>query len=196
MNENSHTFFPLAFRMKYIARWGLMRSSEPENLLEHSAECAILAHALALIGNRYFGKRYDAASLAVKALYHDTSEIYTGDLPTPIKYHNHAISESYKDIEKEACERLVSKLPEELRPDYRDALDHDSDPDEKKLIKAADKLCAYIKCLSECRSGDREFAEALQTTRRSLEKRAEDCPELGYFMDNLLGNFEKSLDQL
>ena len=195
-NREKNTFFPLAFRMKYIARWGLMRGTEPENLLDHSAECAMLAHALACIGNTYFGKHYDAGNIAVKALYHDISEIYTGDLPTPIKYRNDAISSSYKQIEKEACDRLLSKLPAPLRDIYGDALDHESDDGERVLIKAADKLCALIKCMNECRNGNREFSEAQALTRASLEKRAESCPELRWFMEHLLDEFEKSLDEL
>lgn len=193
---DNFTFFPLAFRMKYIDRWGLMRGTDTENLLEHSAECAILAHALACIGNAYFGKHYDAGGIAVKALYHDTSEIYTGDLPTPVKYQNAALSESYKAIEREACERLLAKLPEALYDTYRCALDHESDEDVRKLVKAADKLCALIKCIRETENGNREFAAALASTRASVEKSAADCPELRYFTENILPEFEKSLDEL
>lgn len=194
--EAKDAFFPLAFRMKYIGRWGLMRGTEPENLLEHSAECAMLAHALARIGNDVFGKNYDAGAVAVGALYHDISEIYTGDLPTPIKYHNNAISESYKQIEREACERLLFKLPDSLQAAYRDALEHDGASEEAVLIKAADKLCALIKCVQERRFGNREFDEAYETILASVEKLAARCEELAYFVANFLPGFDKSLDEL
>ncbi len=193
---NNNTFFPLAFRMKYIGRWGLMRNTSGENLLEHSAECAMLAHALALIGNNFFGKQYDADAISVKALYHDISEIYTGDLPTPVKYHNTDISSSYKDIERGAVEKLISKLPEKLQPDYSDALDHESDEESRIIIKAADKLCALIKCIQEIGNGNREFVAAEKASREALNKLAVSCPELLYFMENFLPEFEKSLDEL
>lgn len=192
----NYTFFPLAFRMKYINRWGLMRNTVSENLLEHSAECAMIAHALAVIGNTYFGKNYDADGIAVRALYHDISEIYTGDLPTPVKYHNKDISSSYKDIEKSACEKLLSKLPEEMKNTYACALDHEETPEVKTLIKAADKLCALIKCMQETGDGNREFTAAATATRASLESISQNCEELSYFMKNFLGEFEKSLDEL
>lgn len=191
-----NAFFPLAFRMKYIARWGLMRGTESENLLEHSGECAMLAHALACIGNEYFGKSYDEGQIAVKALYHDISEIFTGDLPTPVKYHNTAISSSYKQIEQESCERLLQKLPEPLRQLYRRSLDHESQQEQARLIKAADKLCALIKCMTERRFGNHEFDSAYDTTLASVEKLAADCEELDWFMKHLIGGFEKTLDEL
>ena len=190
-----YTFFPLAFRMKYINRWGLMRNSIPENLLEHSAECAMLAHALATVGNEKFGKKYDVGSIVIKALYHDISEIYTGDMPTPVKYHDSHISESYKEIEKSACETLLSKLPDDLKTSYSSALDHDSG-EEKIIIKAADKLCALIKCIQEQKIGNGEFSKALEANRASVEKIAESCEELRYFVDNLLHEFERPLDEL
>lgn len=193
---SNNTFFPLAFRMKYINRWGLMRNTQNENLLEHSSECAMLAHALALIGNTYFGKSYNADNIAVKALYHDISEIYTGDLPTPVKYHNSYISESYKDIEKGASEKLLSRLPSELRKEYESALDHESDEEEKILIKSADKLCALIKCVDEIYNGNREFLQAEKSTRESVNRMAVNCPELDYFVKHFLPEFEKSLDEL
>ena len=191
----SYSFFPLAFRMKYISRWGLMRNSIPENLLEHSAECAMLAHALAVIGNERFGKRYDAGDIAVKALYHDISEIYTGDLPTPVKYANGAIHDSYKDIEKSACETLCAKLPKELTKTFTSALDEAETPESYRIVKAADKLCALIKCIEEVGNGNREFTAALKATRASLDKMAKECDELAYFMNVLLPEFDKPLDE-
>ena len=191
----SLSFFPLAFRMKYIGRWGLMRNSIPENLLEHSAECAMLAHALAEIGNTMYGKHYDAGEIAVKALYHDISEIYTGDLPTPVKYANRDISKSYKDIEHSACMTLCGKLPDALEKRYEDFLDHESDEQTRRLVKAADKLCALIKCMEEVQNGNREFSAALKATRLSLDEMAKTSGELAYFMDTLLPEFEKTLDE-
>lgn len=191
-----NTFFPLAFRMKYINRWGLMRNTVNENLLEHSAECAMLSHALAEIGNTYFGKQYDAGNIAVKALYHDISEIYTGDLPTPVKYRNSDISESYKSIERGAVEKLLSKLPDELENSFSDALDHEICSDEALLIKSADKLCALIKCMQETNDGNKEFSAALEATKKSVSALAEKCPELKYFNEHFLPEFNKSLDEL
>lgn len=195
---DSFTFFPLAFRMKYINRWGLMRNTDSENLLEHSAQCAMLAHALAVIGNTCFGKSYNADQIATKALYHDISEIYTGDLPTPVKYDNSDISASYKEIEKAACTKLLSKLPPELHDEYASALDHENscDKNEKLLIKAADKLCALIKCIQETNHGNREFSAASVSIKSSVESMSRECPELAYFVENFLKEFEKSLDEL
>jgi 5'-deoxynucleotidase len=190
-----YTFFPLAFRMKYINRWGLMRNSVPENLLEHSAECAMLAHALATIANEKFGKNYDVGSIVTKALYHDISEIYTGDLPTPVKYHDAHISASYKEIENSARESLLEKLPQDLKGAYSLALDHESG-DEKIIIKAADKLCALIKCIQEQKIGNGEFSKALEANRAAVEKLAESCEALRYFIDNLLCEFERPIDEL
>lgn len=190
------TFFPLAFRMKYINRWGLMRNTSCENLLEHSAECAMLAHALAVIGNTRCGRNYLPDRIAVKALYHDISEIYTGDLPTPVKYHSEDISRSYKAIEKGSADKLLSKLPDDMRACYSDALDHESDSGERIIIKAADKLCALIKCILELGNGNREFNAAEKSTRKSLEAMAQTCPELSIFMKEFLPEFEKPLDEL
>ncbi len=196
LDMDSYTFFPLAFRMKYINRWGLMRNVTSENLLDHSAECSMLAHSLAVIGNTYFGKSYDEGRIAVMALYHDISEIYTGDLPTPVKYHSSDISSSYKEIEHGALQKLLLKLPEELRSSYESLLEHDVSTDEGRIVKAADKLCALIKCMDETKNGNAEFREALSSTKRSVEKLAESCEELGYFIKNILPEFEKSLDEM
>ena len=192
----SYTFFPLAFRMKYINRWGLMRNTDSENLLEHSAQCAIIAHALAVIGNTYFGKNYDADKISVKALYHDISEIYTGDLPTPVKYHNKDISSSYKDIERDACCRLLSKLPDSMKNEYEQKLDHEETQSERMLIKSADKLCALIKCMQEIQNGNKEFSAAFSATKKALEKQSVDCKELEFFLEHILCEFEKPLDEL
>lgn len=193
---DSYSFFALAFRMKYINRWGLMRSTVGENLLEHSAQCAMLAHALCEIGNAYFGKSYDASKAALCALYHDISEIYTGDMPTPVKYFNETIRDSYKQLEHDAVYKALGKLPSELSEKYGDILDYESDADIKRIVKAADKLCAYIKCVGESGNGNGEFGEALKTTKNALDAMSETCPELKYFLDNFAKAFEKPLDEL
>ncbi len=192
----NYSFFALAFRMKYINRWGLMRSLTSENLLEHSAQCAMLSHALACIGNTYFGKSYNCDAVSTYALYHDMSEIFTGDLPTPVKYFNSSIRDSYKDLEKNALYNALSKLPEDLQPDFEKVLCFDEKSDEGRLVKAADKLCAYLKCVDEYKNGNGEFKEALKTTQNALEKMYDTCDELKYFMEHFADAFEWSLDEL
>ncbi len=191
-----YSFFALAFRMKYINRWGLMRNLRSENLTEHSAECAMLAHALCEIGNTYFQKNYNAERAAVCALYHDMSEIFTGDMPTPVKYFNDTIRDSYKQIEKDAAKKATGKLPHELSEKYRSVLDFEDDADLKRIVKSADKLCAYLKCVEEYRNGNNEFKAALASTEKALEKLSEECEELKWFLDNFAVAFEKSLDEL
>ena len=186
-------FFPLAFRMKYIGRWGLMRSTEPENLLEHSAECAMLAHALACIGNEYFGKTYDVGKIAVKALYHDISEIFTGDLPTPIKYFNPEIKKAYKQVEAVSCEKLLGLLPQELQKSYEPLL-FESDETVSVIVKAADKLSAYLKCVEELKAGNTEFTQAEKQTYQALVDMKLPC--LDYFMEHFLDSFRLTLDEL
>ncbi len=192
-----YSFFALAFRMKYINRWGLMRNLTNENLAEHCCQCAMLSHALAIIGNKYFGQNYDENKTALCALYHDLSEIYTGDLPTPVKYFNESIRDSYKQIEKDAVLKALSKLPQELCPDYKEILEFEqTDEKTKKLVKCADKLCAYFKCTEECTNGNTEFRQALVSTKEQIERLCESCPELKYFMDNFASAFEKPIDEL
>ena len=152
----AHNFFPMTARMRYIARWGLMRNTQPENIQEHSHQVAVLAHALAVIQNQYFGGSVDPGRVAVAALYHDASEILTGDLPTPIKYDNPDIQSAYQQVEAVAVEKLLSMLPEELRPAYEEALTI-PDPEVRALVKAADKLSAYLKCVEELKAGNLEF---------------------------------------
>ena len=188
--ENS--FFAILFRQKYIKRWGLMRNTTDENLSEHSAETAFVAHALALIGNKIYGKNYDANNIAVMALYHDAAEIYTGDLPTPVKYYSEEMRKNYKQIEAAAEKILVSHLPTEFREIYGDIISGASGED-KILIKAADKICALIKCIEEGKSGNSEFASAEKATRASLEKM--DCPEANYFMKEFLPAFLETIDE-
>ena len=186
-------FYALLSRMRYISRWGLMRSSIPENIQEHSHETAVFAHALGLIRREVFGVPCDAERLAVLALYHDASEILTGDLPTPIKYHDKAIRSAYKDVERLAEEQLIDMLPEKLRGAYRASI-RPADEDEERLVKAADKLSALGKCIAERKAGNREFLSAEAQTRASLTAMA--LPEADWFMANCLPAYEKDLDEL
>ena len=189
---NETSFYALLARMRYISRWGLMRSSIPENVQEHSHETAVYAHALGLIRREIFGQDCDAEHLAVLAIYHDASEIITGDLPTPIKYHDPTIRDAYKKVERAADERLLSLLPETLRAAYAPAFA--PTPDEERLVKAADKLSALCKCIAERKAGNREFLSAEEQTRRSI--REMHLPEADWFMEHCLGAFEKNLDEL
>ena len=186
-------FYALLSRMRYISRWGLMRSSIPENIQEHSHETAVFAHALGLIRREILGRPCDAERLAVLALYHDASEILTGDMPTPIKYHDKAIRSAYKDVERLAEEQLIAMLPEALRDAYRASV-RPADEDEARLIKAADKLSALVKCIEERKAGNREFLSAEEQTRAALAAMA--LPEADWFMANCLPAYEKNLDEL
>ncbi|MBQ7500985.1 MAG: 5'-deoxynucleotidase [Clostridia bacterium] len=187
------TFYAMLFRQKYINRWGLMNNSRNETLSEHSFETAVTAHALALIGNTYFGRSYNADRIAVEALFHDSTEVFTGDMPTPAKYFSPELRKSYAKLEENAIEAFISKLPDELKAQYYDLL-CPSDEDNKLLIKIADKLCAYIKCIDEIKVGNNEFRDAAESTLRSLQKY--DSPELKYYMENILPTFEMTVDQL
>lgn len=189
----SDAFFAYISRMRYITRWSLMRNSYEENIQEHSHMVAVLAHALAVIRNRYFGGCVDEGSVAVAALYHDASEILTGDLPTPIKYYNPAIRDSYKAIESVAQDRLLQMLPAELRADYEPIL-KEADEDICALVKAADKLSAYLKCVEERKAGNNEFHAAAEQIRTALEENP--LPEVRYFMEHFLPAFELTLDEL
>lgn len=186
-------FFAYMARMRFIDRWALMRNSYTENIQEHSHQVAVLAHALAVIRNKYFGGHVDAGQVAVAALYHDAPEILTGDLPTPIKYYNPAIRDAYKQVEAVAEEKLLKMLPEELRPVYDAALRPESG-DVKILVKAADKLSAHIKCVEEVKAGNNEFRKAAEQTLRALQEY--DLPELNYFMEHFLPSFHLTLDEL
>ena len=186
-------FFAYMARMRFIQRWALMRNTAPENVQEHSHQVAVLAHALAVIRKEKFGGTVDPGAVAVAALYHDASEILTGDMPTPLKYDNPAIRKAYKEVEAVAEQKLVDFLPEELRPSYRPILTA-ADKEVEELVKAADKLSAHIKCMEELKAGNNEFREAAAQTRRALE--AYDLPEVRYFMDTFLDSFSLTLDEL
>ncbi|MBR3919028.1 MAG: 5'-deoxynucleotidase [Clostridia bacterium] len=189
-------FYAYINRMKYIVRWGLMRNTNSENIQEHSLVVAILAHALAIIHNKLCGcEELSPDKACVYGVFHDAAEIITGDLPTPVKYYNPVIKANYQDIEDVAKEKLLSMLPEDMDEIYRPILFYENN-DEKyyPIVKAADKLSAYIKCAEEVKSGNREFVKAMETTRKSLDE--SDLPEVRYFMDHYMEGFNKTLDEM
>ncbi len=188
-------YFAMMSRMKYIDRWALMRNTRPENLSEHSLEVAMIAHALAVLGNTCLGKELNAERAAILGLYHDATEIITGDMPTPIKYYNPQIHHTYQEIEEKAGESLLSMLPEMMRSSYeRIYVRQEEDAYLWKLVKAADKLSAYIKCIEEEGCGNREFSGAKETIEKQLHELAveEAALFLSYFMDA----YGKNLDEL
>ena len=189
-----NNFFAYVNRMKHIERWSLMYSSKKENLMEHTAQVAIIAHALATVNNVVFGGDVDADKIVSKALFHDASEVITGDLPTPVKYYNSEIKTAYKDLEHTANSKLISMLPDELKTSYDKLLNYDISTYEAKLLKAADKLSAYIKCLEELNFGNKEFSKAKTTIEQDLKKM--NFKEVDYFMENFIPSFKKTLDEL
>ena len=186
-------FFAYISRMRFIQRWALMRNTAPENVQEHSHQVAVLAHALAVIRNEKFGGAVDPGQVAVAALYHDASEILTGDMPTPIKYDNPALQHAYTEVEAVAEKKLLHMLPQELQSVYAPILTP-TDPDVERLVKAADKLSAYIKCVEELKAGNTEFREAAAQTRKALEGYG--LPEVAYFLDTFIDSFSLTLDEL
>ncbi len=190
----SYHFFAYLSRMRYIGRWSLMRNALPENIQEHSHMVAVLAHALALIRRDVFGVPCDPEEAAAAALYHDCSEILTGDLPTPIKYHSPAIHEAYRQVEELACEKLLSTLPEPLRRAYEPYLTGEIAARQHELVKAADKLAAYLKCVEERKAGNNDFLTAEAQTRAALEENP--LPELRYFLEHFAPAFELTIDEL
>lgn len=190
-----YNFFAMISRMKYIKRWALMRNSREENISEHSLEVAMLAHALAVISNRRLGNHIDANKAALIGIYHDSSEIITGDMPTPIKYHNPQIQSAFKEIEKGASKQLLSMLPEDLRVDYESIFFRKSEDDYLwKLVKAADKLSALIKCMEERKAGNSEFINAENSLGKVL--RDMELKEVNIFMEEFLPGYELNLDEL
>ncbi len=187
------SFFAYMNRMKYIERWSLMRSTRKENIMEHSQQVAMFAHAIALIGNKLFNKNYNADRIGMIAVYHETSEVITGDLPTPIKYFNPEIKSAYKALEKTSEEKLIGLLPEELQEDYRSIIS-DFTEEEYTIMKCADKLSAYVECVEELKAGNREFAKAEKSIKKEIEKY--DLPEVKYFIEKFLPSFELTLDEL
>lgn len=192
--QNNYNFFAMVNRMKYIDRWALMPNANKENIAEHSHSVAVIAHALALIGNREFGKNYNPERAALLALYHDTTEVITGDMPTPVKYYNDEIKSVYKDIEKTAGDRLLKMLPDDYKQDYV-PLFHKSDDDKQlwKLVKAADKISALVKCIEENRMGNREFDIALKSQEQKIADI--DMPEVKFFSEHFLKAYYLTLDE-
>lgn len=184
-------FYAMLSRMKNIPRWGLMRNTRTENLSEHSLEVAYIAHALAVIKKRRFGGDVDPCAVATAAMFHDTSEIITGDMPTPVKYCNSEIKNAYKQIETTAENRLLALLPEDMRGDY-EPLYH-PDLQTKALVKAADKLSALIKCTEELNMGNREFSAAHASTLKAIHEL--NCPEAEIFLDEFMESFSLTLDE-
>ena len=191
----SNNFYAMLSRMKYINRWGLMNNTRQENIAEHSLEVALLAHALVTISNTRFGTNLNADRVAVMAIFHDASEIITGDLPTPVKYYNEEIRKSYKQIENISERKILSMLPDDLKPSYEPLIDATKADSELEIyVKAADKLSALIKCLSELSMGNKEFVKAERTIREALDEMT--LPALNVFMEEFLPAYTLTLDEM
>lgn len=190
-----YNFFAYLSRMKLIRRWSLMRSVQPENIQEHSHQVAVIAHALAEIDNLRFGGENDCGQIVLLALYHDVGEVIIGDLPTPVKYFNPEIKDSYSTIEDIAKDKLLSMLPADLHAQYRPYMSPDKRSKSYQLVKAADKLSAYIKCLEETSVGNGEFLLAERTIRQELEQYM-NIPAVRWFMTDCVPAFKKTLDEL
>ena len=186
-------FYAFLDRMKYIRRWSLMRSSRDENIMEHSQQVAMFAHALAVIDTEICGNAPDISKTVLYALYHETSEVMTGDLPTPIKYFNSEIKTAYKHLEKISNDKLLTHLPKEMADCYEPLMNDDSS-EEHRIVKYADKICAYIKCVEEVRMGNAEFIKAKKTIFDEIV--AFDSDEVKFFMENFMGAYQLSLDEL
>ena len=189
----SSAFFAMLFRMKYIHRWALMRNTTPENLSEHAMETAAITHCLATLRNRRFGGRVDADRAALIGLFHDCGEIITGDLPTPVKYYSREMRDAFYTVEDQAVKRLSAMLPEDLREPI-EACMSENGTYERKIVKAADRISAYTKCIEEQRAGNHEFDAAALTIRESID--AIDLPEVKDFMREMVPAFALTLDEL
>ncbi len=195
MGKDESNFCAMMSRMKYIDRWALMRNSCTENICEHSLEVAMIAHMLCVIGNKRFGKNLDANRAALIGMYHDTSEIITGDMPTPVKYYNETMQEVFHAIEDAAAEQLLSMLPEDLREEFRGLyFKQESEEYLWRLVKAADKFSALIKCMEERKAGNKEFGSALKATKAAII--AMELPEADCFMEEFIPAYDKNLDEL
>jgi 5'-deoxynucleotidase len=195
MNQKEqYSFYAFLSRMRHIYRWSLMRNVTQENIQEHSLQVAMLAHGLAIIKNKLFGSQVNPERVALLAIYHDSNETLTGDLPTPIKYFNPEIQNAYKSLESVSKEKLLSLLPEALREDYRSILFYDEGSEEGRLVKAADRLSAYIKCLEEIKAGNGEFKKAQVAIMKKI--RENESPEVRYFLDHFMESFSLTLDEI
>ena len=195
----THNFFATLSRMKYIERWALMRNARTETLSEHTLDVAMIAHALCVIGNVRYGRSLDADRAALIGLYHDAAEIITGDRPTPVKYYNRDIRDAYREVEHVAEMRLLEQLPEDIRGVYAEIFDGTGAEEDKymrRLVKAADKLSALIKCMEESGAGNGEFRSAQISTEKSVQKMAEELPEVRVFLDEFLPPYGSTLDEL
>ncbi len=187
-------FFSYLNRMKYIKRWSLMRSLREENIMEHSQNVAVIAHALALIDNKIYGGNADEKKVVLLAQYHEVGEVITGDLPTPIKYFNPEIKNAYKDLEHQAEERILNMLPEELKGEYKEYIMPDTNSYEYKLVKYADRLSAYVKCIEEVKAGNSEFKKAKESIGKELKE--VNVPAVKYYLKEFIPAIELTLDEL
>lgn len=190
MSKNG--FFAFLHRMKYITRWGLMRNTSYENLKEHSFDVAVLAHGIAIIGNEFYGRNYNSDRIAMCALFHDANEAITGDMPTPVKYGNPEIKKAYKALESEAKKRILCMLPDELEKTYHDYM-YITDEDEKRIVKAADKISAYIKCIEEERAGNDDFATARKLLKKAID--SFELEEVKHFMEQFVPVYGMNIDE-
>ena len=194
MKFTSH-FFAYISKIRWIQRWGLKRNAIPENVMEHSWEVATIAHVLALIGNKRFSRQYDVNLVATTALYHDVSEVITGDMPTPIKYHSEGMQRAFKDVEQQAEKELVALLPEELQDAFEHLIVSSNVPhDIHILIKGADTLAAYLKCQAELKAGNCEFSKAAEDIEQRLKNFH--LPEVDYFLEMFAPSYQLTLDEL
>lgn len=189
-----YNFFALISRLKNIDRWSLMRCSNKENVMEHTEQVTVIAHALAVIKNKFYGGNLNIEKVMLYALYHETGEVITGDLPTPVKYDNRDIINAYKQLEHTACERILKTLPAELKEDFEPLVLPDESCEEYITVKCADKIAAYIKCLEEIKMGNGEFKKAKASIEREIKNKKRE--EVDYFMQNFIPAFSKTLDEL
>jgi len=194
MDQNSN-FFAMLSRMKYVNRWGLMRNTIPESLSDHTMDVVIIAHALAVIANLYFGKKIDENRTALLAAFHDAPEILTGDMPTPVKYYDPQVRQSYAKVEEAATEKMLDALPSEMKEHYRDLMKGDSEEDLllHRYVKAADKISALIKCIEEEQMGNRDFIRAKEATQKIID--GLDMPEVKFFMEHFMPGYYRTLDE-
>lgn len=194
---NKSNFFAQIVRMSFINRWALMRNVKEENLAEHSFQVATVAHMLAVIENKYCGKNIDVGMVAIVALYHDAAEVFTGDLPTPVKYYNNDIAKAYKHLESLAEDKLIQFLPDDFKDDFKPLISSkEVDPEIKRIVKDADTICAIIKCDNELKAYNHEFASAKERLEQQLAVRKENSPGIAYFEELFMDSFTKTLDEI